>query len=149
MRLDILSHKMCPRKQTEPKLLILASFFSGEDIPSTNTSYCLDILSHKMCPRKQTDPKLLILASFFSGEDIPSTNTSYCVLIKDKSTYYGEYAFLFYWVTLYAVHCPSLLPCIFAIYTEHQLNCHFFSGATLAKIHHTQLFEIDEVWMQI
>ena len=40
-----LSHKMHSRKQTtEPKLLILVSFFSGEDTSSTDTSYCIHIL---------------------------------------------------------------------------------------------------------
>ena len=36
---------MCPRKQTtEPKLLILVSFFSGEGTPYTDTSYHTHIL---------------------------------------------------------------------------------------------------------
>ena len=36
---------MCPRKQTtEPKLLILVSFFSGEVIPYTDTTYSIHIL---------------------------------------------------------------------------------------------------------
>ena len=36
---------MCPRKQTtEPKLLFLVSFFSGEDTSYTDTSYCIHIL---------------------------------------------------------------------------------------------------------
>ena len=40
-----LSHKMCPRKQTtEPKLVILVSFFSGEVTSNTDTSYCIHIL---------------------------------------------------------------------------------------------------------
>ena len=40
-----LPHKMCPRKQTtEPKLLILVSFFSGEVPSYTDTSYCIHIL---------------------------------------------------------------------------------------------------------
>ena len=39
-----LFHKMCPRKQTtEPKLLILISFFSGEDTSSTDTCYGIRI----------------------------------------------------------------------------------------------------------
>ena len=40
-----LSHKMCPRKQTtETNLLILVSFFSGEDTSYYDTSYCIHIL---------------------------------------------------------------------------------------------------------
>ena len=40
-----LSHKICPRKQTtEPKLLILVSFSSGEVTSYTNTSYYIHIL---------------------------------------------------------------------------------------------------------
>ena len=40
-----LSHIMCPRKQaTEPKLLILVSFFSGEVTSYTDTSHCNRIL---------------------------------------------------------------------------------------------------------
>ena len=40
-----LSHKMCPRKQTtEPKLVILVSFFSGEVTSYTDASYCIHIL---------------------------------------------------------------------------------------------------------
>ena len=40
-----LPHKMCPRKKTtEPKLLILVSFFSGEVTSYTDTSYCIHIL---------------------------------------------------------------------------------------------------------
>ena len=40
-----LSHKMCPRKQTtEPKLLILVSFFSSEVTSYTDTSHCIHIL---------------------------------------------------------------------------------------------------------
>ena len=36
---------MCPRKQTtEPKLLILVSFFSGEVTSYTNTNYCILII---------------------------------------------------------------------------------------------------------
>ena len=39
-----LPHKMCPRKQTtEPKLLILVSFFS-EDTYYTDTSHCIHLL---------------------------------------------------------------------------------------------------------
>ena len=45
MRASTLPHKMCPRKQTtEPKLLILVSFFSGEVTSYTDTSYCIHIL---------------------------------------------------------------------------------------------------------
>ena len=41
----ITAHKMCPRKQTtEPKLLILVSFFSGEVTSYTDISYCIHIL---------------------------------------------------------------------------------------------------------
>ena len=40
-----LAHKMGPRKQTtEPKLLILVSFFSGEVTYYTDTSYCIHII---------------------------------------------------------------------------------------------------------
>ena len=40
-----LSHKMCLRKQTtEPKLLILVSFFSGEVTSYTDTRYRIYIL---------------------------------------------------------------------------------------------------------
>ena len=36
---------MCPRKQTtEWKMMIMVSFFSGEDASSTDTSYCIHIL---------------------------------------------------------------------------------------------------------
>ena len=42
--LDIVS-QTCPRKQTtEPKLLILVTFFSGEVTSYTDTSYCIYIL---------------------------------------------------------------------------------------------------------
>ena len=35
----------CPKKQTtEPKLLILVSFCSGEDTSSTDTIYCIHVL---------------------------------------------------------------------------------------------------------
>ena len=40
-----LSHKMCPRKQTtEPKLLVLVSFFSGYVTSYTNRSYGTHII---------------------------------------------------------------------------------------------------------
>ena len=40
-----MSHKMCPRKlTTEPKLLIVVSFFSGQVTSYTDTSYCIHIL---------------------------------------------------------------------------------------------------------
>ena len=44
-----LSHKMCPRNQTtEPKLLTLESFFSGEVTSYTDTSHCIHI-SWEVC----------------------------------------------------------------------------------------------------
>ena len=44
-----LPHKMCPRKQTtEPKLVILVYFFSGEVTSYTDTNYCILIML-KVC----------------------------------------------------------------------------------------------------
>ena len=40
-----LLHKMFPRKQTtDPKLMILVSFFSGEVTSYTDTNYCIPIM---------------------------------------------------------------------------------------------------------
>ena len=54
-----LPHEMCPRKQTtEPKLLILVSFCSGEVTQCTGTSYCIHIL-WEVCRSVFMDPHVL------------------------------------------------------------------------------------------
>ena len=58
-----LSHKMCPRKQTtEPKLLIVVSFFSGEVTSYTDTSYCIHIL-WEVCRSVFSGPPCIIIFS--------------------------------------------------------------------------------------
>ena len=61
-----LSHKMSPTKQTtEPKLLILVSFFSGEDTSSTGISYYIFIL-WEVCRSIFIEPPCILLMSFHS-----------------------------------------------------------------------------------
>ena len=74
-----LSDKMCPRKQTtEPKLLILVSFFSGEVTPYTDTSYSIHIL-WEVCRSVIYGPPCIDEMPFwFSTDDMTLCNVT-CV----------------------------------------------------------------------
>ena len=78
-----LSHKMCHRKPTtEPKLLILVSFFSGEDTSSRH-------------------PLIPVIASIYYGKYAVNSNWIELNWIELGSIYMP---FNFYWATLYMLY---------------------------------------------
>ena len=70
----ILSDKMGPRKQTtEPNLLILVSFFSGEVTPYTDNSYCIHML-WEVCRS--------VCCCFLGGKGVPRIDISKTLYVK-------------------------------------------------------------------
>ena len=100
-----LSHKICSRKQTtEPKVLILVSFFffSGEVIPYTNTSYCIHIL-WEVCRSIFYGPPCIVLPwkkmyrIWLRYKSKGNAFLGYCIyLMHSQGTYIR-----FYWVILF------------------------------------------------